>query len=388
VTILEFDSVTYAYPTCNLTLDRASFSIRKGSKVALVGPNGAGKTTLLLMCNGILRPDKGEIRFHGSPLAYGSAGLREVRKRIGLVFQNSDSQLFAPTVYQDVAFGPVNLGMDRGRVQQCVESCLHAVGLDGYERRPPHQLSGGEKKRVAIAGILAMGPELLVFDEPTSSLDPAGAADLMELLDELNADGKTVIISTHDVELAYSWADDVILMAGGRVIHQGRPAELFTNTGLVRSASLRVPAVLEIYAELQARGLLGSGEAPASVLHLVSTLAQALNAGRHPSEHGRIVVCDIDRVPPAEIQNWIQSNPAGWIGAMGTRAKSLAGLEGIEPDFTHGVIDKSILRALAGDSTCILTIPGMVQRIRDRVLEFEEESGMAVEVARLGGDPW
>ena len=155
------------------------------------------------------------------PLRYDSRSLREVRKKVGLVFQNSDTQLFAPTVYQDVAFGPLNLGMTQDEIRSAVARSLAAVGLTGYEKRPPHQLSGGEKKRAAIAGTLAMEPEVLVFDEPTSSLDPAGAADLMELLDELNAQGTTIIISTHDVELAYLWADQIILMNKGTVIHAG-----------------------------------------------------------------------------------------------------------------------------------------------------------------------
>ena len=198
--LLEFDHIHYAYPNCRESLSGVTFSIKKGAKVALVGPNGAGKTTLLLMCNGALEPSTGRVLLNGEPLQYNSRSLREIRKKVGLVFQNSDTQLFAPTVYQDVAFGPLNLGMTPDEIKTTVTRSLAAVGLSGYEKRPPHQLSGGEKKRAAIAGTLAMEPEVLVFDEPTSSLDPAGAADLMELLDELNSQGKTIIISTHDVD--------------------------------------------------------------------------------------------------------------------------------------------------------------------------------------------
>ena len=143
---LEFKNVRYAYPNSPLSLNGVTFSLVKGTKVALVGPNGAGKTTLLLMCNGILRPEAGTVIFNGDPIRYDSTSLRELRKKIGLVFQNSDSQLFAPTVYQDVAFGPVNLGMDKTEVKALVTRGLNAVGLAGYEKRPPHQLSGGEKK--------------------------------------------------------------------------------------------------------------------------------------------------------------------------------------------------------------------------------------------------
>jgi cobalt/nickel transport system ATP-binding protein len=378
--IIEFRNVRYAYPSCPESLHGISFKIREGGKVAFVGPNGAGKTTLMLICIGILQPAEGHVFFHNNPLRYDTHSLREVRKKVGLVFQNSDTQLFAPTVYQDVAFGPVNLGMEKDEVRDLVKNALSAVGLEGYEKRPPHQLSGGEKKRAAIAGILAMEPEVLIFDEPTASLDPAGAADLMELLDELNAQGKTIIISTHDVELAYHWADDVILMNRGMVVHQGTPGEVFTNIGLVTTTNLRTPAIVEIYSELVARRMLEPGLAPRSVLHLVNTLEQRYPRTGAPSVHGSITVCNVDDTPAEAIREWIGRNRGHRTGAMGTRAKSLAEHEQIPLDFTYGVIDKCILKTLIGESSLILTSSGMVQRVRRRVLEFDGESGIAIKV--------
>jgi len=381
--VLEFKNVHYAYPNSPSSLNGVNFSIRKGTKVALVGPNGAGKTTLLLMCNGILRPDEGTVVFNGEPIRYDRASLREVRKKIGLVFQNSDSQLFAPTVYQDVAFGPVNLGMDKQEVKILVTQGLNAVGLAGYERRPPHQLSGGEKKRAAIAGILVMEPEVLIFDEPTSSLDPTGAADLMELLDELNTQGKTIIISTHDVELAYNWADDIILMNHGVIVHQGLPEAVFTDPQLIMTTSLRTPAIIEIYTELVARKMLDARGAPKSVLHLVNILEQRFNHREHTGDYGSITVCDVDAVPVDIIHAWLDRFPAYRRGAMGSQAKSLAEREKIALDFTYGVIDKCILRALIGESSVILTSVGMVKRVERRVLAFDEESGIRIPVHML-----
>lgn len=386
--VLEFKNVHYAYPNSPASLNGVNFSIKKGTKVAIVGPNGAGKTTLLLMCNGILRPNEGTVVFNGEPIRYDRASLREVRKKIGLVFQNSDSQLFAPTVYQDVAFGPVNLGMDKQEVKALVTRGLNAVGLAGYERRPPHQLSGGEKKRAAIAGILVMEPEVLIFDEPTSSLDPTGAADLMELLDELNAQGKTIIISTHDVELAYNWADDIILMNHGVIVHQGLPEAVFTDPQLIMTTSLRTPAIIEIYTELVARKMLDASGAPKSVLHLVNTLEQRFNHSLHPGDYGSITVCNVDAVPVDMIQGWLERFPVQRRGAMGSRAKSLAEQEKITLDFTYGVIDKCILRALIGESSLILTSVGMVKRVERRVLSFDEESGIRIPVHMLeAGNP-
>src|SRR5512139_3828135 len=188
-----------------------------------------------------------------------------LRKRVGFVLQNPDRQIIAPTVFQDVAFGPVNLGSSEDEVKQAVEGALRYVGLEGFDRRPPHQLSGGEKKRVAIAGVLAMNPDVLIFDEPTSGLDPSGSEDIMELLDELNNEGKTIIISTHDVELAYPWADRAILMLGGKILQEDVPEVAFGNPESVRMAHLSLPMLLELYGELQNRGFLLSGKKPRTV---------------------------------------------------------------------------------------------------------------------------
>jgi cobalt/nickel transport system ATP-binding protein len=302
---------------------------------------------------------------------------------VGLVFQNSDTQLFAPTVYQDVAFGPLNLGMSQEEIRGTVTRSLAAVGLTGYEKRPPHQLSGGEKKRAAIAGVLAMDPEVLVFDEPTSSLDPAGAAELMELLDELNAEGKTIIISTHDVELAYLWADQVILLNKGTVLHAGSPEEVFMDPALVASSNLRMPAVLEVYTELVSRQMVDTIRSPKSVLQLVSSLEQSMRKPKTGRVLGNITVCNIDTAAPDEIRKWIADHPGCRCGAMGSRAKTLAERESIALDFTYGVIDKGILRALVGECSVLLSPASMVPHVFRRVAAYGQESGNRIEVVLL-----
>ena len=243
--ILEARDVRYRYPGSREAIKGISFHMRRGEKIALVGPNGAGKSTLLQMFNGMIRPTSGTMLFDNEPIRYDTSSLRQLRKRVGYVLQNPDRQIIAPTVYQDVAFGPANLGYDEQAIRQAVALALRHVGLEGFERRPPHHLSGGEKKRVAIAGVLAMDPDVLVFDEPTSGLDPSGSEDLMELLDELNHDGKTMIISTHDVELAYPWAERAILLLDGqdpsrrmcRMWHSGIPIMSAWRTSLSRLSS-------------------------------------------------------------------------------------------------------------------------------------------------------
>ncbi|HNT08972.1 ATP-binding cassette domain-containing protein, partial [Methanoculleus sp.] len=273
--LLETDNVAYTYPDGTAALAGVSIRIAAGSKTALVGPNGAGKSTLLLMLNGMLRPASGEVRFSGRPIAYDRRSLRELRRQVGFVFQNPDVQIIAPTVEADVAFGPVNLGLSSDAVRRAVKGALGYVGLDGYERRPPHHLSGGEKKRVAIAGILAMDPAVLVFDEPTNTLDPASSEEVMELLDELASSGRTVLISTHDVELAYRWADSVVLMERGSILARGSPEEVFSDHDLLAAARLKPPALLDLYNELGLLGIVAPGTPPKCVLEFTDRIERA-----------------------------------------------------------------------------------------------------------------
>lgn len=244
--ILEARNIYYKYPDGTLALKGVNFKVKRGEMVALLGPNGAGKSTLFLHFNGILKPHKGEILIKGKPIKYDSRSLLEVRKTVGIVFQNADDQLFAPTVMEDVAFGPLNLGYSEEEVKKIVKEVLKAVGMEGYEDKPPHYLSGGEKKRVAIAGVLAMKPEIMVLDEPTAGLDPLGASKIMELLYKLNREGMTVIISTHDVDLVPVYADRVYVMNKGEIITEGTPREVFSKVDLIRKANLRLPRVAHL----------------------------------------------------------------------------------------------------------------------------------------------
>ncbi len=379
--LLETDNVTYTYPNGPAALTGVSVLIDAGSKTALVGPNGAGKSTLLLMLNGMLRPASGEVRFDGRPLAYDNRSLRDLRRRVGFVFQNPDVQIIAPTVEQDVAFGPVNLGLPLDAVRRVVRDALGYVGLRGYEKRPPHHLSGGEKKRVAIAGILAMEPAVLVFDEPTNTLDPASSEEVMELLDELASGGRTVLISTHDVELAYRWADSVILMERGSVLARGPPEEVFSNHGLLAAARLKPPALLDLYNELGLRGVIDRGVPPKSVLEFTDRIEREMH-GHAPARDGagKIYLCNADRTGGDELRALVEQGAVGHVGAMGTRAKEFANRERILLDYTYGVIDKCILKALIGESSLIITTGGMVEHVHRRIGEYSAESGRALAV--------
>lgn len=380
--ILKAVNISFRYPGGGSALSEVNFSIPNQGKISLVGANGAGKSTLLLMFNGMLRPDSGEIRFHGNPFSYSRGSLREIRRKIGFVFQDPDRQIIAPTVWQDVAFGPANLGLNQEQIRSAVVTALHQVGLEGFERRPPHLLSGGEKKRVAIAGVLAMDPEILIIDEPTSMLDPAGSEDIMDLLDELNHLGKTIIISTHDVELAYSWADTIILMEKGRIIASGVPESVFTDKELVRRARLKPPVIVELYTELIRRGMRDCPRMPRSVLDMIRIIECDRHGGMQIHSHGcgTIWVLDINQTDETMVEKILRENQIKTLGAMGSRAKISARRWGIIPDYTYAVIDKCILHAMNGRPSLILTSGGMVQRVAERVLNFNKENNRSIEV--------
>jgi len=381
--ILEGRDIRYRYPRGGKeAVSGISFHIRRGEKIALVGPNGAGKSTLLQMFNGMIRPTSGTVLFDNKPIVYDTASLRELRRRVGYVLQNADRQIIAPTVWQDVAFGPSNLGYDETTVKKKVADALRYVGLDGFERRAPHQLSGGEKKRVAIAGILAMDPDVLIFDEPTSDLDPAGSEDIMELLDELNHEGKTVIISTHDVELAYPWADRAILILDGGILREDRPEMAFGNPGLVRKAHLSVPALLDLSLELGRRGYTQPDRKPRSVLDMVEIIENLLHGTGWNGTPGTITVCNVD-ADDRSLPEFIVSRENLAVGTMGTRAKQRAQKDGLAVEFTYGVIDKCILRALRGKDSLILTTGSMAGRVATRVDAYCQESGNAIAVVPL-----
>ncbi len=384
--ILEARDIHYRYPRGVEAICGISFHIRKKEKIALVGPNGAGKSTLLTMFNGMIRPDTGILLFDNEQVMYDAVSLRRLRKQVGFVLQNPDRQIIAPTVYQDVAFGPVNLGYRDDEVKEAVTVALRHVGLEGFERRPPHHLSGGEKKRVAIAGVLAMDPDVLVFDEPTSGLDPSGSEDIMELLDELNHEGKTVIISTHDIELAYPWADRAILMLEGKILQEGVPDVAFGNPEFVRRAHLFLPTLLELHGELQKRGFILPGRKPRTVLDMMQGIETMFERKYSCVRPGTITIYNVDGQSAESFSRWRSGRPVISIGAMGTRAKQRAEHEKINLDFTHGVIDKCILKSLLGEDSLIVTTGTMVDRVCQRVNGYARESNVPIMVEMMNGD--
>ena len=244
--VIETKDITYEYPDGTKALDKVNFNVDEGKIVALLGPNGAGKSTLFLHFNGILSPSTGSVIIDEETVKYNKKDLMQIRQKVGIVFQNPDDQLFAPTVLEDVAFGPMNMGLSKEEVEARVKEALLRVGMEGFEKKPPHHLSGGQKKRVAIAGILAMKPKIMVLDEPTSGLDPKGASQILRLLYKLNHEGITIVISTHDVDLVPLYASKVYIISEGKIIKEGTAPEVFEDVKTIRGANLRLPRIAHL----------------------------------------------------------------------------------------------------------------------------------------------
>lgn len=244
--IVEALNISYDYPDGTQALSDLSLGIERGRRLAILGPNGSGKTTLLLHLNGTLKPKAGEIRLMGQAVGYGRASLSAWRRKVGLVLQDPDDQLFAPSVGEDVAYGPANAGFAADEVLERTRFGLEALRIADLADRPPQALSFGQKKRAAIAGVLAMRPEILVLDEPSAGLDGHGVSHLMALLDHLVKDGMTLVFSTHDADLALSHADRVALFEGGRVLACGPAADILCDEDVLKKAHLKRPWALEI----------------------------------------------------------------------------------------------------------------------------------------------
>lgn len=248
---LLFDDVHYRYPNGYEALRGVSFRITHGEKVALVGANGAGKSTLLLHTDGLLMPSQGEVVMGGITLTRRTLPL--VRQSVGLVFQDSDNQLFMPTVEEDVAFGPSNMRLEPHEIERRVAEALDAVGALHLRKSSPFQLSGGQKKRVAIATVLSMEPSILVMDEPTSNLDPRARRQIIDLIRRFR---HTTLIATHDMEMVLDLCDRTIVMRDGRIVADGSTRHIFGDLALLEDCGLEQPAGLRLKRALEAGCLL------------------------------------------------------------------------------------------------------------------------------------
>jgi len=237
--IIEFEDVYYRYPgEKRLALEGLTLSLPAGEKIAVVGRNGSGKSTFFLHCNGLYRPETGVVRYAGRPLQYDRTRLRELRQLVGICFQNPDDQIFSASVEQDISFGPLNLGLDEAEARLRVHSAAEFCEISALLDRPTHALSGGEKARVALAGVLAMEPQVLIIDELMANLDPWVRLHIVGIFRRLQGQGKTIIMATHDLTLVEQWSTFVVVMEAGRALFAGPFDRLLGSDGLLEETGL------------------------------------------------------------------------------------------------------------------------------------------------------
>lgn len=278
--LFQIENLTHVYSDGTVALDNVTFSFEKGERIALLGTNGSGKTTLLNHLNGLMKPTTGKILYKEKPLQYDSKSLLELRKHVGFVFQDPNDQLFAPTVKQDVAFGPLNLGIPADKVKAIVSESLATVGMAEFADKPPHFLSLGQKKRVALAGVLAMEPEVIIMDEPTSNMDPRGTSEILHLLLQLNREkGITLMLATHDVDMVPLFATKLYILNKGKLVSEGTPKESFSNTDLIRKVNLRSPRLTHLFEVLKTEDKLPiDDELPLTISESRKAILRLLNS--------------------------------------------------------------------------------------------------------------
>ncbi len=267
--------VWFSYPDGTEALRGVSFEVLKGEVAVILGPSGAGKSTILMHFAGLLSPRAGEVYVVGEKVS--RRNVKEVRRRVGFVFQNPENQLFCPTLWDDVAFGPVNMGLPQEEVDRRVAEALEAVGLAGCARKHPHHLSFGEKRRAALATVLSMDPEVYLLDEPTANLDPCNAEFIVKMIRRLSGEGKTILVATHDVNVLPQIASKAIIMSEGTVLAAGPPGELLSDGELMGRAGLQPPIITRFFSRVHEKGILNVEKPyPISIEDAEQRVVQAL----------------------------------------------------------------------------------------------------------------
>lgn len=369
--ILSTRGLWFSYDEGKPALSDITLDIPRGKKTVFLGPNGSGKSTLFLHFNGVHRPDKGEVWFDGKRVQYDAASLARLRSDVALVFQNPDDQIFSATVEEDVAFGPLNSGVERAEIERRVDEALHMVGLEEYGERPTQQLSFGQRKRVALAGALAMKPKVLVMDEPTAGLDPQMVHELLEMADELNHAGVTVVVSTHDVETAYEWADEVLAIHDGRLAFGGAPEGFFEREDrLLHQMGMTPPMVLSLNHSLHE--LTGTPLKP-----YPRTLAEATHKAFPQARHkpGRLIVRCVD-----EKEGAIRPATHERSGIYGAAARRLAQDGKLDVHYRFHALESGLMEAASGRDFVLYTDSSLCRLAEEKAKRLERNSGVLVPI--------
>ncbi len=363
--ILSTTGLCYSYQSGPFALRDVTLEISRGRKIAFLGPNGAGKSTLFLHFNGILRPKAGEVRYDGAPLKYDQGSLAALRQDVAIVLQNPDDQIFSSTVEEDVAFGPMNLDLPREEVEERVAEALALTGMSELRERPTQQLSFGQRKRVAIAGALAMRPKVLVMDEPTAGLDGHMVGEIMELTDKLNGQGMTIVISTHDVDMAYSWADSVHVLNRGRLVFSGTPEGFFNCPREVNAVKLVQPTMYEVNRLVMA----------------------SLNLPEHPHpKTSSELLAKMSRCSPGRLfvqQNGSRSEGVpkhATAGIYGPMHRAAAATGELNVEYSYNGLEGCLGEVMLGRDALLVLDPGLKGQVMKRLDRLAKVFGRQIEV--------
>ncbi len=368
MSLFEVKNLTYRYNNRQTrpSLNDVSIKIEEGRRTAILGANGAGKSTLFYHLNGIFKPVEGTVEYNGVPLDYSKPKLRELRNDICVVVQNPDEQIFSSTVEGDVAFGPMSMELPKEEVDERVESALDMVGMLDYRRRPSTQLSYGQRKRVSLAGALAVRPKVMILDEPTAGLDPQMAREVMELIDQMCCDGTTVILSTHDVDLVYSWAEDIIVLNHGELVYSGAPEQFFSDPEKTAYAGLCRPHTFSVNSYVSMIGGKAESPYPRTSSQFVAKMAPEGSRG------GSIRLCVVDDgFKPIEFE--------GTVGVYGYYSKKRVLEAGARYDYMFDALEMCMQDVVRGKDALLYCDYSMVSLANQRINSLES-FGIKVEV--------
>ena len=378
--LLEAKDICYRYnKKSGNVLDNVSLRIERGVKTAILGANGAGKSTLFSVLNALYKPDSGEVLYNGEPLSYKKRNILKMRSEVSILFQNPNDMLFRPNVEQDVAYGPENLKLPRDEVQKRVDDALFAVGMSDFKKSPTMRLSYGQRKRITLAGVLAMHPQVLIMDEPTAGLDPQMAYEVMEIAEQLNCNGVTVIMSSHDNNLIYSWADDIHVLQNGKCVFSGAPEKFYGDKVAVYQAGLLAPSAFLMNEGLSSIGV--EREPYPKTETEVSAKIADNRSGKFGTLHILEVAADSD-INALVTEHGLGDLPAGIYGMSARRAqdKSLAKVE-----FMYNGPENCTMKCMAGQDALVICDPVMVESAKSSA-EFINKGGygdIKVDVIRL-----
>lgn len=383
-TILSTKSLSFSYDGTSPALSGIDLDIPEGKKIVFLGQNGSGKSTLFLHFNGVHKPDSGEVFFEGKKISYDAKSLSLLRTSVALVFQNPDDQIFSATVEEDVAFGPLNLNLPREEAERRVADALSLVGMENMRARPTQQLSFGQRKRVALAGALAMRPRVLLMDEPTAGLDPEMVHELLELSDELNHRGVTIVISTHDVETAYEWADEIRVLHKGKLVYSGEPDGFFARSD-IHAFGLAPPMAFLLNQQMHWRTGAPELPRPKTFVELAvklfpmktgktGTLSMACVNEQMLAKYG---AKGAKSAKPRENKAHLLS------GIYGGVARRLASLGAIDAHHHFHALEHGLLQASLGNDFTLYIDSSLCSLVEARALRLEQKTGLKIPISHI-----